>query len=143
MTLSHIGLENLKKNIDWLSSSSFFPPLNIYLVKHINFARDGDALVVRAGRELDNHLGARPLLCVVQGPEPDGRRVSSRVPWDFLKRCQYLQITLMESSSSPFTAACSTSPIFASGPLLKLQVFTFNSGLTMKSFVSFITVLEF
>ena len=41
-----------------------------------------------------------------------------------LIRCQYLQITLMESSSSPFTAACSASPIFASGPLLKFQVFT-------------------
>ena len=50
---------------------------------------------------------------------------------------------ILLSGIAPFTAACSTSPIFASGPLLKLQVFTFNSGLTMKSFVSFITVLEF
>ena len=139
-----MGLRTLRR----ILISSFFPPLNFYLVKHIHFPRDGDALVVRAGGELDNHLGTCPLLCVVQGPEPDGRRFNSNlltcVPWDFLRRCQYLQITLMESSSSPFTAACSTSPIFASGPLLKLQVFTFNSGLTMKSFVSFfITVLEF
>ena len=67
-----MGLRTLRR----ILISSFFPPLNFYLVKHINFPRDGDALVVRAGGELDNHLGTRPLLCVVQRPEPDGRRFS-------------------------------------------------------------------
>ena len=41
-----------------------------HLVEHVELPGDGDALVVGAGRELHDHLGARPLLGVVERPEP-------------------------------------------------------------------------